>query len=96
MGDEQRQIGAALAQRRQVDSEHAEPVVEVAPERPRLHHPRQLPIGRRDQADVHPPRRAAAQGTHLAVLHRAQQLRLEGERQVFDLVEKERATVGEP
>ena len=49
-----------------------------------------------DEAHVDPPRRAAAERTDLAVLHDAQELRLERQRQVLDLVEEERAAVGEP
>ena len=56
VGHEQRQVGAPLAQRRQLDGEHAQPVVEVAPEGARLDHAPQLAIRRGDE----PRRRHAA------------------------------------
>ncbi len=45
--------------------------------------------------DVEPPHAGGAERPHLAVLHDAQELRLERGHEVLDLVEEERAAVGE-
>ena len=91
--DQEGHILSPLAERRQLDGEYAEPVVEVAAKRAGLHHAAEVTVGSGDQADVEPARHAAAEGADLAVLDDAQQLRLEGEGEVFHLVEEERAPV---
>jgi hypothetical protein len=88
------EVFAALAQRRQVEPEHVEPVVEVLPEELLLHHLREVAVGRRDDAGVHGDLLRAADGTHLALLERAQELHLQRQRHLAHLVEEERAPVG--
>src|SRR5262245_49397065 len=94
VGDQQRDVGAALAQGREADGQHAQSVVEIAPKRPGLDHAPELPVGGGHETDVHPSGRAAAERADLAVLDDAEQLRLEGKWKVLDLVEKQGAPVG--
>src|SRR4029077_14780546 len=70
-------------------------VVEIAPEGAALDHAPELAIRGGDEAHVDALRGVAAERTDLAVLHHAQELRLERQRQVLDLVEEERPTIGE-
>ena len=51
-------------------------------------------IGRRDHARVDANRGGAADGLDLAVLQRAEELGLQVDRQLADLVEKQRAAIG--
>ena len=74
--DQERQILSPLAERRQVDGEDAEPVVEVAAERAGLDHAAEVAVGGCDQADVDPAQHAAAEWTDLTVLDDAEELRL--------------------
>ena len=92
-----RQLGdvvAPLAQRRHVDLDAAQPVVQVGAEEPLLDHPGERPVGRGDDARVHPLAAGAADALDGQVLHRAQQLGLRRERQVRHFVEEQRAHVG--
>ena len=57
--------------------------------------PRAARVGRGDQADVDPDRLGAADAHELALLEHAQQLDLHLERQLADLVEEQRAAVGQ-
>ena len=51
--DERRQILAPLAQRRQLDRDHVDAVVEVLAEPPLPHEGLQIPVGRREEPHVH-------------------------------------------
>src|SRR6185295_7119753 len=55
---------------------------------------RQPAVGRRDDADVDPPRRGLADAPELAFLEHAQQLGLRPRRQLADFVEEQRSAVG--
>src|SRR5262249_59230111 len=85
------QVVAALAQRRQVDGEDAEAVIQVRPElalrRPGL----QVAVRGGDESDVRPDGLAAADALEGLVLQQAQHLRLKRQRHVADLVEEQRA-----
>jgi hypothetical protein len=50
--DQLQQIGEAIAQRRQRDAEHGEPVVEIGAERPGVDAVPEIAIGRGDDPDV--------------------------------------------
>jgi len=93
--DERRQVFAPLPERRERDREHAQAIVEVAAKLPRLDHAPEVAVGGGDDAEVDPPHAGGAERPHLPVLHDAQELRLERGREVLDLVEEERAAVGE-
>ena len=55
---------------------------------------RQVAVRRGDDADVDLPAPVLADATHLALLERAEELRLEAQRHLADLVEEERPAVG--
>ena len=82
---------APLAERRNVDVEHVQPIVEVGAELAPCHRIVQVPVGRRDHAHVGPHRARAAQAHELALLQHAQELRLRGGRHLGDFVEKQHA-----
>ena len=78
-----------LAQRRQRDLEHAEPVVEVLAELAALHRRVQVAVGGGDHADVGRDHARAAEPHELALLEHAQQLGLHRRRHLADLVEEQ-------
>ena len=50
-------IAGRQVQRRQRDGEDTEPIVEIGAELSRLDHPCEVPVGRRDEPDIHAARR---------------------------------------
>src|SRR5712691_4955112 len=92
MVGEEKDVGPPLAQRRQEDAEHVEPVVQVLPEGALLHRGFQVLVGSGDQPDVDLDRLHAAQPLELALLQHAQQLDLGREADLADFVEEEGAT----
>ena len=93
--DQQRDVVLALAQRRQLHGDDVQPVVQVLAELAFVHHVAQIDVGRGDDPDVDLDRLDAAEAHELALLDDAQQLGLRLERDVADLVEEDRALVGE-
>ena len=85
----------ALAQRRQHERDDVQPVEEILAERAGPGRRLQVAVRRGNQPEVHPHRPRAADALELPLLQRAQQLRLQRERQLADLVEEERAAVGQ-
>jgi hypothetical protein len=92
---ERHHVLAPLAQRRERARHRGHAVVQVAPEAPRLHLGAQVAVGRAHQAEVGAPPRVAAHALVRALLHGAQELRLLRRRELAELVEEERAAVGE-
>src|SRR4051812_33551077 len=96
LGDEQRQILDVLAESRQLDRKYVEAIVEVFAERAagtdRLF---QIAVRRRDDAHVALLRDVAADLLVNAFLQHAQQLDLHRQAHVTDLVEEQRAALGE-
>ena len=90
---QQRDVVQALAQGRQPDVDHVEPVVEVLTEGPRLDLTLQVAVGRRDQAHVHAQALDAAHALEALILEDTQQLDLHVLGQFADLVQEERAAV---
>ncbi len=86
-------VAAALAQRRHLDLDDVQPVVEVAPEAALGNQRLEVAVRGRHDAHVHEPRRVLAEPAHLVVLERAQEPDLRGERHVADLVQEQRALV---
>ena len=86
----------AGTQRRDPDREHAEAIVEILAEPPLAHVGGEVAVGRRDDAHVDGARRVVADAFVLPLLEYAEQLGLEVEREVADLVEEDRALLGEP
>ena len=84
-----------LAQRRQRDREDVEPVVEILAELALGDQRLEVAVRGRDDPHVDLDGLAAADPLELALLQHAQQLDLHVERQVADLVEKQRAAVGQ-
>ena len=91
---QQRDVVAPLAQRRQVDREHVEPVEQVFAETPLAHGLAEVFVGRGHHAHVHPQRPGAADALDFPLLEGAQQLALRHQTQRADLVEEQRAAVG--
>ena len=83
----------AVAQRRQRDRNHVQPVVEVLAERPFLHQLAQVGVGRGDDAGVELDRPRLADALDLALLQRPQQLRLQRQRHQADFIDEERAAM---
>src|SRR5690606_26833456 len=77
MACELHDVVAALAQRRDVDREHAEAIVEILAEAPRLDFLLEVSVRRRDEADVDGMRAIVADALVLALLQHPQQLALQ-------------------
>ena len=93
---EQQQIGLPLAQRRNEDREHVEPVVQILAERAVGDRLLEVLVGRGDQPHVRLECVfGAAQPLELALLQHAQQLHLRRQVQLADFVEEQRAAFGE-
>ena len=93
MLDEQGDVLAAFAERRQAQADLVEPIEEVVAELAFVDHAAQVLAGGRHHADVHPADLVSADRLDLAVLERPQQLGLHGRGHVADLVEEQRASV---
>jgi hypothetical protein len=92
---EQEDVRLALAQRRQLEREQGEPVVEVLAEATRPHRLGQVLVGGGDDPHVDGLGPGAAEATDDAVLEDLEQLGLEAGREHADLVEEEHAAMGE-
>src|SRR2546423_894360 len=95
MAGERGDVLAPFAQRRQIDIDDVEPVIQVASESTRRDVIWQPPVGRGDQPDVDAHRTSAADPLELAELERPQQLALERGREFTDLVEEDSAAIGD-
>src|SRR5690606_35621472 len=93
--DEGGQVLEPLAQRRQVDRDDVEAVVEVLAELAVADQLFEVAVGGGDQAHVDAEGLDAADALELRLLDRAQQLDLDLLRDLADLVEEEGAAVGE-
>src|SRR6185436_11049433 len=92
---EQRHIVTPLPQRREVDADDVQAIVEVLAEAAVLHLLLQIDVGGGNDADVDLDRLHAAEAHELTLLHDAQQLGLRLDRHVADLVEEDAALVGQ-
>ena len=94
--EEQRDFVAALAQRRNLDVEHVEPVVQVGPELALFDPFGEVAVGGGDHADVGGRLDAiGADAPDLAVLEEAEHQRLHAQARLADFVEEDGAAVGE-
>ena len=84
-----RNLLAPLAQRRHVNPDHAEPVVEILAELSLGDPLLEIGVGRREHAHVDRLRPRFPDRHDLALLEESQQLRLDVERQVADFVEEQ-------
>ena len=94
MARQQRNVLAPLAQARQPQADHVEPVVEVLAEGALAHARLEVLVRGGDHAHVGLQRLVAADAVEVAVGEHAQQARLQVGRHVADLVEEERAALG--
>src|SRR5258708_20954605 len=94
--DEERNVLAPLAQGRQEDRHHVEPVEEVLAEPAGGDLAGQVARGGGDEAHLDPRGLHAADALELALLDGAQGLDLQLQRDLADLAEEERAAVGQP
>jgi hypothetical protein len=78
-----------------VDGDHVEAIVQVLEKVARLHQGLEVPVGGDDEADVDVEGPAAADPFEGPLLDHAEELDLEGRGGVTDLVEEERAAVGQ-
>ena len=90
---EEGDILGTLVQWRQIDFDHVEAVIEVFSELPFFGEPQQISVGCGDDADVDFDGLRPANSLEPPFLQHAQQLRLHGQRNLADLVEKDRSTV---
>ncbi len=94
MAGELGNVLGSLPQRRHGNRKHVQAIEQVLAEASRLHVGDQVAVGGRDDAHVDFHGLAPADRLDFALLQRAQQLDLRGERQFADLVEEQRAAVG--
>ena len=93
--DQQRDVLAALAQRRHDDMDDVEPVQQVVAEAALADERLEVAVGGGDHARAGAAHGAGAERAELAAVEHAQQLGLAGERQLADLVEEEAARARE-
>ena len=84
----------SLTQGGQANRNHVEPVKQIAPEGAVCHVLRQVAVGRGHHAHRHLELAFAAQPHNGALLQRAQQLGLQGQRHLANLIEKNRPLIG--
>ena len=93
---EQRNVLATLGERRQLQRDDVQAVIEILAELARRLLRFEVAVRRRDDAHVDRKRLRRADRPHLALLEHAQQLHLQRQRHVADLVQEERAAVRPP
>lgn len=76
IADEGGDIFPSIAQRRHRDWKDIEPIVEIVAKLFRLYHSLEIPIGRGNQADIHPYRLGTAQPFEFLFLQHTKQLGL--------------------
>ena len=86
-------VFAALAQRGNHHLDDVEAVVEILPETPRLHVGRQVAVGGAHDAHIHRLFLRGAERAYAALLDRAQQFGLHGQRQVANFIKKQGAAL---
>src|SRR4051794_4400308 len=94
MIDEERDVGGALAQRRDGDLISRQAVIQILAELPLADQSLDVAMGRCDQAHVDAMALLRAERRDDAILQKTEELDLERRRDVADLVEKQRAAVG--
>ena len=95
IGDQPRKIVEAFAQRRHADRKDVQPEEQILAKLAAADARLEIAMGRGEDADVDAARLDAADTLERALLQHAQQLHLHVEAHVADLVEKQRAAVGE-
>src|SRR5262245_25380520 len=95
MSGEGRDIASTLAQGGHRDRKDVQAVEEITPEAARTNLFGEIPVGCRDHPDVDLNGTRRSESLELSVLQDAEQLRLRLRRKLTDLVEQNRAAVGE-
>src|SRR5215470_5032772 len=95
MSYEHSDVFTALTQRRHHDRKDAQPVVQVRTKRSLRHRVSQIAIRGCNHAHIHFHAATTADELKLPFLEHAQQLRLQLERKLANLIEKERAAISE-
>ena len=93
--DQMRDVPAPLAQRRQLDADPLQAVVQILPEAALGYELLERLVGRGDYTRVDRDRLLTADADDLTLLERAQQLDLRSDIEIGHLVEKEGASVGQ-
>ena len=95
VGDEERDVGRPLPERRHFDREHAQPIEEIGPKRTARHGRFQVPVRGGNDADVHLDGACRAEALEFPFLENPKQGQLRVGRKIADLVEEDRAAVGD-
>ena len=95
MPGQNRNVFAALAQGRQRERNHVQPVIKIAAELAALDHRRQRDIGRGDHADIDLDRYALRQAAQTRAPAKRAEFGLKVERHLADLVQQNRAAIGQ-
>src|SRR6266850_5497671 len=85
----------ALAQRRHRDGEHVQTIVEIDAKLSVFNHLAEVAMRGGDETDVRVYGSRAPQALEFLLLEHAQELRLQPRRNIADLIQKQRAVVGE-
>ena len=95
MAEQQRNFRGPLAQRRHVDREHVQSIVQILAQAARFHRLLNFHVGCRQDAHVHVDQLAAAQARILMVLQDVQELGLQVGAHFRDFVQEDRALGGQ-
>src|SRR5215475_10859234 len=95
VSDEEGNVALTFAKRRQSDRENVETIIKVASERPVGNHRRQILARRCNQSDVHANGPRAPEAFELLFLKHSKQLGLKFQRNVADLIQKQRTFMRE-
>jgi hypothetical protein len=83
----------SLTERRDVEGDHVDPIIEIFPEELIRDERLEVPVRRRDDPYIHGDWFAPADSPEREVLEHMEQLGLEGQREFADFVEEDRALV---
>ena len=95
MLDQQRNVFAALAQRRELNSKHIQPVKKIGAEGALFDHFFEIFVSRGNAPEIDLDNLIAADARDLALLQHAQQIGLSLQADIADFVEKYRAAFGD-
>src|SRR5689334_10845822 len=84
-----------VAQRWQADRDDVEPMKEIFPKITLAQRRLKIAVGRGNHPDIHRDRRNAANTLELALLQKAQELRLQFRGNIANLIEEHSATMGD-
>ena len=91
--DELRNVFASLSKRRQLDRKNVKTIIKITAELIVIDHFKEISVRGRDQPDVHFVSPAATQALEFLFLQNSQQFRLQRQRNIADLVQKERSLI---